>query len=83
MLGPNMLEADEITAGRAGARARRVCLMSSRWVRLMVVCLVGLVAGCASPAAQLAKYKTDRELEEALVDDTFPNAAEVGLAVSN
>ncbi|HTM54611.1 MAG TPA: hypothetical protein VL175_11315 [Pirellulales bacterium] len=83
MRGSNMLEADEITAGSAGARARRVCLMSSRWVRLTVVCLFGLVAGCASPAAQLAKYKTDRELEEALVDDTFPNAAEVGLAVSN
>jgi hypothetical protein len=78
-----MFETDEITAGSGGVHTRRADLMSSRLVRLMVMCLFGLLAGCASPAAQLAKYKSDLELEEALVDDTFPNAAEVGLAVSN
>jgi hypothetical protein len=78
-----MFETDEITAGSRCDHTRRADLMSSRLVRLMVMCLFGLLAGCASPAAQLAKYKSDRELEEALVDDTFPNAAEVGLAVSN
>ncbi|HEY2893065.1 MAG TPA: hypothetical protein VGJ16_02585 [Pirellulales bacterium] len=78
-----MLEADEITARSRGVHTRRAELMSSSLMRLAVMCLMGLVVGCASPAAQLAKYKSDRELEEALVDDTFPNAAEVGLAVSN
>src|SRR4051812_32740697 len=83
ILGPEMQESDEMTAGSRGVHTVRADLMSSRWVRVTVICLLGLLAGCASPAARLAKYKSDRELEEALADDTFPNAAEVGLAVSN
>jgi hypothetical protein len=85
-----MLEADEISAGSWGVHTsctrstpRDRFSWSSRLARLTVLCLFGLLAGCASPAARLAKYKSDRELEEALVDDTFPNAADVGLAVSN
>src|SRR3954451_5046962 len=87
---PHMLRIDTISAGsrgirspRAGSASRDAFSSPSRLVRLTVLCLFGLLAGCASPAAQLAKYKSDLELEEALVDDTFPNAAEVGLAVSN
>ncbi len=46
-------------------------------IALAPLCLAGL--GCAGPA--WADYETKRAVEAAAADDSFPSAAEVGLAV--
>jgi hypothetical protein len=51
-------------------------LLAAGWV------LCATVAGCASPMGQpWADYRTSRQIDKIVADDSFPSAAEVGLAV--
>lgn len=49
---------------------------------LAPVCLAGL--GCAGPRSSgWADFETQRSVEKAAADDSFPSAAEVGLATDD
>ncbi len=42
-----------------------------------------LTAGCANPVSSTwADFETNREIESAAADDSFPSAAEAGLATA-
>jgi hypothetical protein len=48
----------------------------------LIVCLFALVltSGCSGPLAALGDSETDRAIESAAADPSFPSAAEAGLA---
>ena len=57
-------------------------LMVRNCAALTLACCA-LSTGCASPLLGWADYKKDKQLEAAAADDSFPTAAEVGLASTN
>ena len=63
----------------------RAPLFSCRRLAALAVaaaCPAGL--GCAGPLSSgFADYETDRAVEAVAADDSFPSAAEVGLAADN
>ena len=42
-----------------------------------------VLAGCAGPLASLTDSETDRAIESAAADTSFPSAAEAGVAASS
>jgi hypothetical protein len=59
--------------------ARAACRRTQAALAIAPLCLAGL--GCAGPA--WADYETEPSVEAAAADDSFPSAAEVGLAVDD
>ena len=54
--------------------------MQSSYGRICLAILLLLAAGCAGPLAGLGQDETDNAIESAAADETFPDAAEAGIA---
>lgn len=48
--------------------------------RIWLAILALLAAGCAGPLAGLGRDETENAIESAAADETFPDAAEAGIA---
>jgi hypothetical protein len=66
---------------RMQAFHRAAC--SKQWIAAAAMAS-GLVSGCAAPSGpSWANFEADKALEAAAADDSFPSAAEAGLAATD
>ncbi len=51
----------------------------NRAIAMLLLCSLA-IAGCAGPGAGWANFKDDRAIAKAAADDSFPSAAQAGVA---